>query len=96
MAATELPIPSAAGLDGMEVLRAFIAGGGLQVSMVRAFESPEAWGILLADIARHAARIFAGETELSEAEALEQICDLFGREMARPTDLGTTQGQHRN
>jgi hypothetical protein len=96
MAAKELLVPSTAAANGNEVLRAFIANGGLQVSIVRGFEQPATWGLLLADVARHAARIFAMETSLSEADVLAQICDMFDAEMARPTDLGSTEQLHEN
>ncbi len=73
-----------------EVLRACVVDGRLEVKLYRAFEEPEVWGVALADIARHAARIFAAETEILEANALKKICDMFDAEMNRPTELGTT------
>jgi len=97
MAAKELPVPATADVPGShEVLRAFIVNGGLQVGMLRAFDKPEMWGLLLADIARHAARIFAAEDRTGERQALDKICDMFDAEMARPTDLGTTQAERKN
>src|SRR4029453_9971781 len=62
--------PTALEHGGVEVLRAAIVEGGLHVSLRRAFDDPQAWGMLIADVARHAARIFAKETKLSEEEAL--------------------------
>ena len=92
MAAKQLPVPQGADhANGTEVLRAFIVNGGLEVALQRAFETPDVWGILLADIARHASRIFARETQISERDALDTICELFDKEMARPTDLGITK-----
>ena len=41
--------------DATEVLRAFVLDGGLSIAFTRAFEEPEMWGLLLVDIARHAA-----------------------------------------
>ena len=58
--------PTALEHGGVEVLRAAIVEGGLHVSLRRAFDDPQAWGMLIADVARHAARIFAKETKLSE------------------------------
>ena len=75
---------------GVEVLRAAIVEGGLHVSLRRAFDDPQAWGMLIADVARHAARIFAKETKLTEDEALERIRAMFDAEMDAPTDPGTT------
>jgi Domain of unknown function (DUF5076) len=82
--------PDAQELGGREILQAFIVDEGLSVSLVRGFEEPSIWGLLLADLARHAARIFASETKLTEAEALHQICDMCQAEWQRPTDLGET------
>src|ERR671923_263754 len=53
--------PTALEQGGVEVLRAAIVDGGLHVSLRRAFEDPEAWGMLIADVARHVARIYATE-----------------------------------
>jgi Domain of unknown function (DUF5076) len=82
--------PTALERGGVEVLRAAIVDGGLHVSLVRAFDDPQAWGMLIADVARHAARIFATETKLSEDEALELIRSMFDAEMDAPTDPGAT------
>jgi hypothetical protein len=76
--------------DAVEVLRAFVVDGGLSIAFTRAFEEPEMWGLLLVDIARHAARAYAKESAFSEDEALARIIDMFEAEIERPTDLGTT------
>jgi hypothetical protein len=76
--------------DAIEVLRAFVLDGGLSIAFQRAFEEPDMWGLLLVDIARHAARAFARESEYSEEDALERIVEMFEAEIARPTDTGTT------
>ena len=76
--------------DAIEVLRAFVVDGGLSIAFTRAFEEPDMWGLLLVDIARHAARAYAREAEFSEEEALARIADMFEAEIARPTDLGST------
>ena len=76
--------------DATEVLRAFVIDGGLSIAFQRAFEEPDMWGLLLVDIARHAARAYARESEYSEEEALERILEMFGAELERPTDVGTT------
>ena len=82
--------PTALEQGGVEVLRAAVVGGGLHVSLRRAFDDPQAWGMLIADVARHAARIFATETKLTEEEALERIRAMFDTEMNAPTDPGST------
>ena len=84
------PPPAALAQGGQEVLRAFIVDNGLQVSLRRSFEDSAAWGIMLADIARHASRIYALETKVSEEQAMASIRSLFDAELDRPTDVGTT------
>jgi Domain of unknown function (DUF5076) len=76
--------------DATEVLRAFVVDGGLSIAFTRAFEEPDMWGLMLVDIARHAARAYARESVMSEEEALARILDMFESEIARPTDPGTT------
>jgi hypothetical protein len=76
--------------DATEVLRAFVLDGGLSIAFTRAFEEPEMWGLLLVDIARHAARANARESDFTEEEALDRILEMFGAELERPTDIGTT------
>ena len=72
------------------MLRAFVLDGGLSIAFTRAFEDPEMWGLLLVDIARHAARAYARESDYSEEEALGRILEMFEAELDRPTDVGTT------
>ena len=76
--------------DATEVLRAFVLDGGLSIAFQRAFEEPDMWGLLLVDIARHAARAYSRESEYTEEEALSRIVEMFEAEIARPTDMGTT------
>jgi hypothetical protein len=88
-AALHVP-PAALELGGVEVLRAVIIEGGLHISLRRAFDDPEAWGMVIADIARHVARIYATEDKFNEGETLERIRSLFNAEMDSSTDTGTT------
>jgi hypothetical protein len=76
--------------DATEVLRAFVVDGGLSIAFTRAFEEPEMWGLLLVDIARHAARAYARESDYTEDQALTRIIEMFEAEIARPTDMGNT------
>ena len=76
--------------DATEVLRAFVLDGGLSIAFSRAFEDPDIWGLLLVDVARHAARAYARESNFTEDEALTRIVDMFEAEIARPTDMGNT------
>ena len=48
------------------------------------------WGLVLVDIARHAARAYARESAYTEDEALTRIVDMFEAEIERPTDMGNT------
>jgi len=76
--------------DATEVLRAFVVDGGLSIAFTRAFEEPDMWGLLLVDIARHAARAYAQESTYTEEEALARVIEMFEAEIARPTDVGNT------
>jgi hypothetical protein len=87
--ALHLP-PAAFEQGGVEVLRAIIIDGGLHVSLRRAFDDPEAWGMLIADVSRHIARIYASEKNMSEEETLARIRAIYEAEMDAPTDPGST------
>ncbi|MCP3383465.1 MULTISPECIES: DUF5076 domain-containing protein [unclassified Bradyrhizobium] len=76
--------------DAVEILRVFVLDGGLSMAFQRAFEEPDMWGLLLVDLARHAARAYARESEYSEEDALGRILEMFQAEIERPTDTGTT------
>jgi hypothetical protein len=82
--------PPAQEQGGYEVLRAVISDGNLHVSLRRAFDEPDVWGVLLADIARHVGRIYAVEALMREDEVVEKVWAMFQAEMDRPTDIGKT------
>jgi hypothetical protein len=82
--------PAALEQGGVEVVRAAIVNGALHVSLRRAFDDPEAWGMLIADITRHVARIYATEDKFRESETVERIRAIYEAEMDAPTDPGTT------
>ena len=82
--------PAALEQGGTEVLRAVIVDGALHVSLRRAFDDPEAWGMLIADVTRHVARIYATEDRFRENETVERIRAIYEAEMDAPTDPGTT------
>jgi hypothetical protein len=82
--------PTALEKGGTEVLRAAIVDGGLHVSLLRAFDDPQAWGMLIADIARHVARIYKTEDNVPEDETIARIRDIFDAEMDAPSDPGST------
>jgi hypothetical protein len=87
--ALSLP-PAAQEQGGFEVLRAVIVEGSLHVSLRRAFDEPEVWGVLLADVARHIGRIYARETSMREEQVVAKVSAMFEAEMDRPTDIGET------
>jgi hypothetical protein len=86
--------PTALEKGGTEVLRAAIVDGGLHVSLRRAFDDPQAWGMVLADLARHVARIYKTEDGVAEEETIERIRNLFDAEMDSPTDPGATSAMN--
>jgi len=65
--------PDALENGGIEVLRARVVDGAVSIALRRSFDDPYTWGRLLIDLARHAARIYALESDLSEDEAFERI-----------------------
>ena len=82
--------PAALEQGGVEVLRAVIVDGALHVSLRRAFDEPEAWGMLVADVTRHVARVYANESTLTQDQVIERVRSIYEAEMDLPTDPGTT------
>ena len=82
--------PAALDQGGIEVLRAVIVDGELHVSLRRAFDEVDAWGMLIADVTRHIARIYATESALTEDQVIERVRSLYDAEFDSPTDPGTT------
>ena len=83
------PPPSAHEKGGIEVLRAAVIDGGLHVTLRRAFNDPKAWGILLADVARQVARVYAQEGDEAEDNVVERIRDAFSSEIDAPANSGS-------
>ena len=81
--------PGANEKGGVEVLRAGVVDGGLHVTLRRAFNDPKAWGILLADVARQVARVYAQEGDEAEENVAERIRDAFSSEMDAPANSGS-------
>jgi hypothetical protein len=79
--------PMAQQRDAYEILRVW-TGNNLpqQCVLQTSWQDPFAWGLLLVDIARHAARAYANVGTLSEQEALERIKRGFEAEWSSPTD----------
>ena len=89
--AAELKIPPAARSDkqASELVRAWVAHGGLQCSLnVNAWPDDMAatgWGILLSDIARHVADAIQQTKNLDKAGTLSKIRAVFNSELDKPT-----------
>ena len=84
------PPPMVRDKDAHEVLRAAVHNGEMHFALRRGFTDAGAWGILLADAARHVARIYATEDKFREDETIERIRAIYEAEMDAPTDPGTT------
>jgi len=90
--AKHLEIPPAAAQDkaAFEVLRVWVAEQGQHVSLRSgAWEDPFAWGIVLADLARHIAlahKLQPGKKSVDPAAFLERLIEGFHAEIENPTD----------
>ncbi len=79
------PPMATANTKAVEILRVWAAPGmPQQLTLRTCWEDPGAWGLLLADVARHAAHAYQREGWNAE-EALERIRQLFGAEWSSPT-----------
>ena len=75
--------------DAVEVLRAWAAPGQpQQVCLRTTWKNPAAWGLLLVDVARHAARAYANEGH-DPVAVLARIREAFDAEWSDPTDSPT-------
>jgi len=72
--------------QAVEVLRVWAAPGQTQQLTLRTtWKDAGAWGLLLADVAFHAANAYANEG-LNRAEVLGKIRHFLNAEFSRPTD----------
>ena len=88
---SELHIPEAAKKDpdAVEILRIWIAGDSQHVSLkTGVWVDPAAWGLMLADLARHVANAYAADG-MDRAEALRRVYQGLQVEMESPTDEPT-------
>ncbi len=85
----ELPIPSDAKIatQAIEVARGWIVDARLQCSLFPTIwrDSPELWGMLLADFMSHIAQALAKETDLSEQELRRIISKRLIDELNAPS-----------
>lgn len=79
------PPPIASTSEAVEVLRVWAAPGSPQQLTLRTcWNDPGAWGLLLADVARHAAQAYQREGQDLE-QVLVRIRELFEAEWSSPT-----------
>ncbi|MCC6785932.1 MAG: DUF5076 domain-containing protein [Planctomycetes bacterium] len=84
---SELDPPPIAGSrgDAVEVLRVWAAPGSpQQLTLAYVRKDPGAWGLLLADVARHAAQAYQREGQDPD-QVIERIRELFEAEWSSPT-----------
>jgi Domain of unknown function (DUF5076) len=86
----ELPVPpdAAGAKQAIEVFRGWIIDGGLQCSLFPTVwqKTPEVWGMLLADAARHAANAIAEKTGADSAAVFSTIKAALEDELHDPSD----------
>jgi len=90
----DLTVPGEVARDpkASEVLRAWVANGGLVCSLrPELWDDPANWGILLADVARHVADAIHELNGADPDETIAQIQDNFNNELDDPTDEQTGQ-----
>jgi hypothetical protein len=82
----ETPPIADADSNAVEVLRVWAAPGQPQQLTLRTtWKDAGAWGLLLADVARHVANAYGNEGA-DPSVALARIRELFDAEMSAPTD----------
>ena len=85
----ELLIPPEAEADpnALEVIRVWVAKGGQHVSInPLVWKDPQAWGIVLADLAGHVANAYEQALGLGREQTMRKITDLLLAELTNPTD----------
>jgi hypothetical protein len=85
----QLLIPDAAKGDpkSFELLRVWIANKGQHVSLrVGVWNDPAAWGIMLADLAKHIANSYDKDEALDRLKTLQRIKAAFDVELAKATN----------
>jgi hypothetical protein len=88
----ELPIPAAVAADerAIELGRIWAAGGKQHVSLATGiWDDPANWGIMLVDLARHAANTYGASTGMTREAVLARIKEGLDAEWSHPTDEAT-------
>jgi hypothetical protein len=82
----EVPPIAHTNSQAVEVLRVWaVPGQPQQLTLRTTWKDSGAWGLLLADVARHAAKAYANEGH-NPADVLVRIRQLLDTEFAKPTD----------
>ena len=82
-----VPEPARTDAKSFELLRVWIAHQDQHISMrVGVWKEPEAWGMMLADLARHIAAAFEQSEKRDAMDTLARIKAAFETEMESPTD----------
>jgi hypothetical protein len=71
---------------GLEILRAGIVDGDLQIVLKRCFDEPDAWGAAAAQILHYAADIYGKESDISFEDALGRMVDTFMKMIMTPVE----------
>jgi len=85
----QLLIPEAAKRDpqSLELLRVWVADNNQHVSLrVGVWNDPAAWGLMLADLARHIVNTYEQDVALDRLQTLQRIKAAFDAELESPTD----------
>ena len=81
--------------DAFEILRLWGADGDQHVNIKRGlWDDPGHWGVMLADLARHAAKMFEQDDGLKIADSLQRIRESFLIELNHPTTDITSHERH--
>jgi len=86
----ELNIPNAARDDpsSFELIRIWVAKKNQHVSLRSGvWNDPAAWGLMLADLARHIANTFEQTEKIPYDEAVARVRSAFEAELELPTDV---------
>jgi hypothetical protein len=86
---SQLVIPDAATQDlhSFELLRVWVANNAQHVSLrPGVWDDPAAWGVMLADLARHVANAYHQDAGIDKKKALQRIKIALDAELSAPTD----------